>query len=75
MDDDGMHSFDYLKGDDAYKKHWTNRRRQRFRLTAFQKGASGRLLHALDRRWLPLIRRSGPLTRIKDRISRFMKAH
>lgn len=70
MDGDGMKAFDYLKGDDAYKKYWTNERRERKRLIAFRPSARGRILHCLDERVLPLVRRSGVLNRLKAALAR-----
>jgi len=58
MKDDAMTFFDYLKGDHEWKKRWTNTRRTRSWLLAFQKGPTGKTLHFMDQRLLPWIRRN-----------------
>jgi hypothetical protein len=59
MDHDGMRYFDYLRGDDEYKRLWCNVRRERRSVMAFRPGVTGRALHLLKERVLPLVRRGG----------------
>ena len=69
MIDDNMVFFDYLKGDHAWKKRWTNIRRERSWILAFQKGAVGNILYFLDQRFLPWVRRYEFLDACKAKLS------
>jgi len=44
----GFRRFDFLRGDDAYKRHWTETRRMTEEFTIFRPGWRGRWLRALD---------------------------
>ena len=44
----GYRRFDFLRGDDAYKRHWTETRRTTEEITIFRPGWRGRWLRALD---------------------------
>jgi len=44
----GYRRFDFLRGDDAYKRHWTETRRITEEITIFRPGWRGRWLRALD---------------------------
>ncbi len=44
----GYRRFDFLRGDDAYKRHWTETRRMTEEITIFRPGWRGRWLRALD---------------------------
>ncbi len=44
----GYRRFDFLRGDDAYKRHWTETRRMTEEITVFRAGWRGRWLRALD---------------------------
>jgi CelD/BcsL family acetyltransferase involved in cellulose biosynthesis len=44
----GYRRFDFLRGDDAYKRHWTEARRSTEEITIFRPGWRGRWLRALD---------------------------
>ncbi|PYP40219.1 MAG: hypothetical protein DMD48_04305 [Gemmatimonadetes bacterium] len=44
----GYRRFDFLRGDDAYKRDWTETRRMTEELTIFRPGWRGRWLRALD---------------------------
>jgi CelD/BcsL family acetyltransferase involved in cellulose biosynthesis len=44
----GYRRFDFLRGDDAYKRHWTETRRTTEEITVFRPGWRGRWLRALD---------------------------
>ncbi len=63
--DEGMRYFDYLKGDDTYKKNWTNKRRQRFDMICFRKNMAGYVGFMLDQRLLPWIRNNSGMNRVK----------
>jgi CelD/BcsL family acetyltransferase involved in cellulose biosynthesis len=49
--------FDFLRGDDPYKQHWTGARRLTRTVTVFRRGWGGAGLRALD--WLAERRRRG----------------
>ena len=70
MDHDGMTSFDCLRGDDGYKRHWANERRERHDLYIFRGDLKGRLLHALDQKILPATRTSPTLKRLKQMLGK-----
>lgn len=44
----GYRRFDFLRGEDAYKRHWTESRRTTEEITIFRPGWIGRWLRALD---------------------------
>ncbi len=44
----GYRRCDFLRGDDAYKRHWTETRRMTEEITVFRAGWRGRWLRALD---------------------------
>jgi CelD/BcsL family acetyltransferase involved in cellulose biosynthesis len=44
----GYRRFDFLRGDDPYKRHWTEARRSTEEITIFRPGWRGRWLRALD---------------------------
>ena len=44
----GYRRFDFLRGDDVYKRHWTETRRCTEEITIFRPGWRGRWLRALD---------------------------
>jgi CelD/BcsL family acetyltransferase involved in cellulose biosynthesis len=67
MNQDGMHSFDYLTGDDEYKRRWCNMRRRRLSLVAYRRGLRGSALYQLDQQWLPWIRNNKILSACKTR--------
>ena len=67
--DDGMHFFDYLKGDDEYKKRWAPLRRQRLSLLCHQRGTLGACLRFFDESFLPRLRRNRLLTAVKCRVA------
>jgi CelD/BcsL family acetyltransferase involved in cellulose biosynthesis len=58
IEDEQMQFFDWLQGDDAYKKNWSNQRRERLAMIAYPKGLRGTCLRLLDRNVLPWIRQS-----------------
>ena len=70
--EDRMSFFDYLKGDDQYKKRWAPIRRRRLSLLAFRRGLRGRGVHWLDRRLLPWIRSSPFLEASKRRAASWL---
>jgi len=65
MDHDGMTSFDFLRGDEHYKRYWANERRERHTMHIFRSDLKGRLLYAFDQRILPATRTSPTLTSLK----------
>lgn len=67
LDVDRVEQFDFLKGDDPYKKQWSNQRRQRLALLAFSAGFRGRTARWLDRELLPWVRRQPVLSAAKQR--------
>jgi len=73
MKDDLMTFFDLLKGDQDYKKRWTNIRRTRSSLLAFQKGPTGKALHFLDQNLLPWIRRHRVLDACKRKAGHWLQ--
>jgi CelD/BcsL family acetyltransferase involved in cellulose biosynthesis len=62
----GYRHFDFLRGEDAYKRHWTESRRITEEITVFRPGWGGRWLRALDAvaelraRFRPRAGRAGP---------------
>jgi CelD/BcsL family acetyltransferase involved in cellulose biosynthesis len=72
IEDDGMKFFDLMKGDQEYKKRWTNIRRTRSSILAFQKGPLGNSLHVLDQRLLPSIRRNKYLDACKIKLGNWL---
>jgi CelD/BcsL family acetyltransferase involved in cellulose biosynthesis len=44
----GYRHFDFLRGDDVYKRHWTESRRITEEITIFRPGWGGRWLRAVD---------------------------
>jgi len=73
MKDDSMVFFDFLKGDHDWKKRWTNIRRTRSWLLAFQKGPTGKALHFMDQRLLPWIRRRRVLDACKRSVAHWLQ--
>lgn len=65
IDQDGMTSFDCLRGDEDYNQNWADERRERHNLYIFRGDMKGRLLHALDQKILPATRKSPILKRLK----------
>jgi CelD/BcsL family acetyltransferase involved in cellulose biosynthesis len=70
---DRMNFFDYLRGDDEYKKRWAPIQRQRFTLLGFHHGLAGQALCGLDQRLLPWIRRSRILNAAKGRAASWLR--
>jgi CelD/BcsL family acetyltransferase involved in cellulose biosynthesis len=54
IDVDGVHTVDFISGDDGYKRDWMSERRQRMALLAFDpltaRGLVGAFRHALQAR-------------------------
>jgi CelD/BcsL family acetyltransferase involved in cellulose biosynthesis len=44
----GYRRFDFLRGADPYKQHWTSTRCMTEEVTVFRRGFGGRMLRALD---------------------------
>jgi CelD/BcsL family acetyltransferase involved in cellulose biosynthesis len=64
-----MTCFDYLKGDDSYKKYWTNRRRERLNLIAYPHNMKAQVLYLVEQRALPWVRRHPTLAAWKARLT------
>lgn len=73
MQQDGMRSFDYLKGDDKYKQHWTNQRRIRTAMTGYRNDIYARVLRALDQHILPQVRNNQSLSWLKRKAVSFLR--
>lgn len=69
LDVEKVEQFDFLKGDDPYKKQWSNQRRQRLAILAFSPGLRGRAARWLDREMLPWVRRQPVLSAAKQRMA------
>ena len=67
LDVEKVETFDFLKGDDPYKKQWSNKRRQRLAILAFSPDLRGRTARWLDRELLPWVRRQPVLSAAKRR--------
>jgi CelD/BcsL family acetyltransferase involved in cellulose biosynthesis len=59
---------DYLKGDDGYKRYWTNQRRVRLNMLAYRRSVKGEYLYLVDHRAAPWLRRHPILARWKSRL-------
>lgn len=70
MANEQMMFFDFLRGDDEYKKYWTNQRRERLNLLAYPRTARGRFLYLVDQWALPWVRRHPTLSRWKALLGR-----
>ena len=73
MNEDGMKCFDFLRGDDTYKKYWTNQRRVRKSMVVLRRDVVGTLLWFLDQRVLPMARRTPWLNWLKERAVRVLR--
>ncbi len=67
LDVEKVEAFDFLKGDDPYKKQWSSKRRQRLAILAFSPDLRGRTARWLDRELLPWVRRQPVLSAAKRR--------
>jgi len=74
FDVEHIDSFDYVKGDDAYKRHWSSERRQRLSLLSFSPDWRGRAVRLLDRELLPWVRRQPVLDAAKRRAAAWLHA-
>lgn len=72
LDRDRVELFDFLKGDDPYKKQWCNQRRQRLSILAFSPDLRGRTARLFDRELLPWVRRQPALSAVKRRAAAFL---
>lgn len=63
IEEDGAYRVDFLRGDEAYKQHWANRRLVVRQFAFFPATSRGRLLHALDQRVVPFVHSSKLLTK------------
>lgn len=74
LDVEGVGEIDFLRGDDAYKREWCDRRRQRLSLVAFSRDPAGRAASFLDRALLPWLRRRPALAALRRRLSTALRA-
>jgi hypothetical protein len=72
IDHEDMRFFDFLRGDDSYKKYWTTHRRERLEIEAFHKSRRGGALFALEQKILPRVRANRYLNSAKKHVARFI---
>ena len=68
IDEDKVTAFDFMRGNEAYKRNWAECRRERKGLMIFNRTPKGIYLSQMLRKILPFIRRSRYLTLLKNRM-------
>ena len=65
IDVDGVNEIDYGQGDEAYKKEWTPKRRERKGVLLFHDNARGRYLSLIHNRIRPAVQGNEPLRKLR----------
>jgi CelD/BcsL family acetyltransferase involved in cellulose biosynthesis len=73
IDQEKVFEIDFGEGDEAYKKRWTPRRRERKGITVFNNNIKGQILAFLITKILPLFKKQSHLISLKKRISDYLK--
>ena len=73
IDQEKVFEIDFGEGDEAYKKRWTPRRRERKGITVFNNNIKGQILAFLITKILPLFQKQSHLISLKKRISDYLK--
>ena len=70
IDVDGVREIDYGQGDEAYKRGWTPKRRERKGILVFNETTKGRYLSLIQNRIRPAVQRSDSLRKVVRRLRR-----
>ena len=73
IDEDKVVEIDFMRGDDAYKRDWTPKRRERKGISLFNYTAKGQLLAFLITKALPAIERNRYTHLAKIRLGEYLK--
>jgi len=68
IDEEGMLFFDFLRGDDDYKRNWMNTRRERYQLIAYNRNLQGKIAYMSEQVAVPKLRKSRLVRKVKTLI-------
>jgi len=75
FDHDRVTEVDFMTGDEAYKKDWTPKRRERKGITIFNNSVRGKGLAFLMTRLLPAVEKNQSILSVKNKLSEYLKKH